>query len=124
MDISGQLCFVRANYSGAFITGTLSLYTSGKVYAIEFPRRNIFKKKQQLYLELKRLYFVYRADHAKNKYSIMLDYVKEDDLIPNDFNLLETHMIFLGKILGSPKPFIRINLRKIKKAKNVLTNIL
>ena len=40
---------------------------------------------------------------------------KEDEIPKNDFNLLDTRLIFLGEILGSPLRYVRLNLRKLKK---------
>ena len=68
-----------------------------------------------LYLEVKRLYFDYRKSHTKDKYTVVLDYIKEEEQPRNDFNLLDTRKIFLGEIDGCPRPYVRINLRKIKK---------
>ena len=41
-----------------------------------------------LYIEVKRLYFDYRKDRETGKYKIVLDYVKEEEMPKNDFNLL------------------------------------
>ena len=44
-----------------------------------------------------------------------IDVVPEEDNPKNDFNLLETRMIYLGEIAGAPQKYVRINLRKLKK---------
>ena len=41
--------------------------------------------------------------------------IAEEDNPKNDFNLLETRMIYLGEIAGAPQKYVRINLRKVKK---------
>ena len=39
----------------------------------------------------------------------------EEELPKNDFNLLDTRMFYLGQIQGSPKHYVTLNLRKLKK---------
>ena len=66
-----------------------------------------------IFLEIKRLYFDYRKDEDGN-YQTILDATTEEEQPPNDFNLLDTRTKFLGKIAGSPQPYILIDIRKLK----------
>ena len=68
-----------------------------------------------LLIEVKRIYFEYRQNRKNNKYEIVLDYTRQEEQPRNDFNLLDTRMIFLGQIEGSPQRYIRINMRKLVK---------
>lgn len=96
MDVSGQMCFVHARYQASMVTGYICKFDSSKQYNFEFQPLSEFKKKQMLYLELKRLYFDFRRNQVKDKYEMVLDFVREEDQPVNDFNLLDTHMIYLG----------------------------
>ena len=69
-----------------------------------------------LFLEVRRLYLEYRlVNEEMDQYKVCIDVVAEEDNPKNDFNLLETRMIYLGEIAGAPQKYVRINLRKLKK---------
>ena len=114
MDISGQTCYVNASYINGKIEGEVSHFFSGRKMNFQFEPLKSLSKKQMLFLELKRLYLEYKKV-AADKHQIQLGVLGEEELPKNDFNLLDTRMFYLGQIQGSPKHYVTLNLRKLKK---------
>ena len=113
ISVSGHKCFVEAGYNLGYVFGRVSTELDDRKYEFEFAPLYSFKKKQMLFLEIKRLYFDYRHDE-KGNIKLFLDVIRADDCPRNDFNLLATTCRFLGQIDGCPHKYIRIDLRKIK----------
>jgi len=89
MNVSGQICRLSASYRMGNISGVLSLATSNKKLSFEFPPRIALRKKNLLYVELKRLFLEYKRSE-KGFFKIVADALREDELTENDFNLLDT----------------------------------
>ena len=123
MDISGQQCFVNASYQNGRVVGDVSLLYSSRKMSFEFEPLSMFAKKQLLFIEIKRLYLEYSKRGDEGKYVVDLGVIRQDEMLKNDFNLMDTRMIFLGQIQGSPQKYIRINLRKVKKETTALEEV-
>ena len=87
MNISGLICEVIANYLNGVIVGQVNTQRTARQFKFEFaPMRN-HSNKQIIFIEIKRLYFIYRDSE------LVLDVLTDEEIWPaNDFNLLDSRM--------------------------------
>lgn len=112
--ISGERCWLFAQYINGAITAEVSLSILDKPLVIDFVPMSSFSKKQMMWLEIQRLHLDFKKK-ADGKYRIVLDAMSEDTAPKNDYNLFQTRSVLLAKLDGSPKQYTRVDLKKHRK---------
>ena len=110
-EVAGWQCWVKAAYINGNVFGKICCVRSSRSYDFDF-KPLAWRKGFLLLAELQRLYFEYEEQKtATGKKKGVFLKVKEEKECPQDkFNLDDSELIYLGKIVGCREPFVKMVL--------------
>ena len=111
-EVAGQQCLVKAAYLNGNVSGKLSCLRSNKTYTFDFKPIS-YRKGFLLLAELQRLYFEYeerKVSGFNKKKGVFLKVKPEIECPVDRFNLDDSELIYLSKIVGCQDPFVKMIL--------------
>ena len=110
-EVAGQMCWVKAAYINGNVFGKISCVRSSKSYDFDFKPLT-WRKGFLLLAELQRLYFQYEEQKTATgkKKGVFLKVKPEKDCPTDKFNLDDSELIYLAKIMGCRDSFVKMVL--------------